>query len=207
MPRKRKALAETDGNQIAVAPPSKKATKVASTTKKAAKPRARKYVYSNQPGYELIFPNIATTYLTRQSRNPEPPPRYISVSWPTNESEKADDEGEEDKDPDMPKPGCTLTQAMIKKVSNMGYPISIDGIEKFEWMIQEQEKREQDMHHMYIYNDFSGYGCSEMIENFVCFHACLFSCTIELTVGEKACGFQQSPLQERCLALQEVGLP
>jgi hypothetical protein len=97
---------------------------------------------------------------------------------------------------------------MIKKVSKMGYPISTDGLEKFQWMMLEQEKRDQDMHNMYIYNDFSGYGTTEMIENFVCFQsfACSRAGTVELTVNGKACGFQQGSTQERCLALQEMGL-
>lgn len=95
---------------------------------------------------------------------------YVNVAWPANGSDDGDDEDQEEEEegPDVPKVGCILTEEMIKKVSKMGYPITTDGIEKFEWMIKEQEKRDQDIHDMYIYNDFSGYGTTEMVENYVC---------------------------------------
>jgi hypothetical protein len=93
---------------------------------------------------------------------------------------------------------------MIKRVSKMGYPITSHGIEKFQWMIEEQGKRDQDEHNMYIYNDFSGYGSTEMIENFVRSTSILFFSIADTKL--KAFGFQQSTLQEGCFAIQEVGL-
>lgn len=50
MPPKRKALAEADANKNAIAPPAKRNSKAASTTKKAAEPKAPKagkFKYSN----------------------------------------------------------------------------------------------------------------------------------------------------------------
>jgi len=79
--------------------------------------------------------------------------------------------------------GDILTEDMIKRVSKMGYPVTTDGIEKFEWMINEQDKRDQDCHNMYIYNDFSGYGCTEMLENMVCFRSAQLPITSRFAVS------------------------
>jgi hypothetical protein len=90
----------------------------------------------------------------------------VNVAWPGHDSD--DGEDEEPDQPGDPKVGDILTEDMVKRVSKMGYPVTADGIEKFEWMINEQNKRDQDCHDMYIYNDFSGYGSTEMMENMVC---------------------------------------
>jgi hypothetical protein len=87
----------------------------------------------------------------------------VNVAWPRSGSE----DSESDDQDGSPKIGDILTEDMIKRVSNMGYPVTTDGIQKFEWMINEQEKRDQDYYDMYICNDFSGYGCTEMLENMV----------------------------------------
>ena len=52
-------------------------------------------------------------------------------------------------------------------VTDKGFPASKAGMEKFIEINQEVEKRDQDMHGMYIYNDFSGYGVTEVMENMV----------------------------------------
>jgi len=62
----------------------------------------------------------------------------------------------------------------------MGYPVTTEGIEKFQWMVEEQDKRDQDRHNMYIYNDFSGYGTTEMIENLVSSLSALLSASLTL---------------------------
>jgi hypothetical protein len=90
----------------------------------------------------------------------------VNVAWPGHDSD--DGEDEEPDQPGDPKVGDILTEDMVKRVSKMGYPVTTGGIEKFEWMINEQNKRDQDCHDMYIYNDFSGYGSTEMMENMVC---------------------------------------
>ena len=96
-----------------------------------------------------------------------PPLDFVNVAWPGRDSEDSEDDDQEGNE-GGPKVGDILTEEMIKGVSKMGYPVTMDGIQKFEWMIKEQDKRNQDYHNMYIYNDFSGYGCTEMLENMVC---------------------------------------
>lgn len=98
-----------------------------------------------------------------------PPLEFVNVAWPGHDSEDGeDDDDEEQEEEGDPKVGDMLTEDMIKRVSEMGYPVTTAGIEKFQWMIDEQDKRDQDSHNMYIYNDFSGYGSTEMIENMAC---------------------------------------
>jgi hypothetical protein len=53
-------------------------------------------------------------------------------------------------------------------VTDEGFPVSKAGMEKFIEINQEVNKRDQDLHGMYIYNDFSGYGVTEVMENLVC---------------------------------------
>ena len=112
------------------------------------------------------------------------------MAWPGPSNDYGEDFEEEEQGEDGdPKVGDILTEDMIKRVSKMGYPVTKDGIEKFQWMLVEQDKRDQDRHEMYIYNDFSGYGCTEMIENLVSsLPACCSSLLIYYT--KKACGFQ-----------------
>jgi hypothetical protein len=118
-------------------------------------------------------------------------PEYVSMAWPQGEDE--DDESDSDEkpdakstdgqregeesskksksdkpEPDLPcKVGEKLTDEMIKQVSDLGYPISEDGLQKLLWPDQEQENRDPDAHNMYIYNDFAGYGITEIFANMV----------------------------------------
>ncbi|RFU36323.1 hypothetical protein B7463_g116, partial [Scytalidium lignicola] len=50
-------------------------------------------------------------------------------------------------------------------VTDKGFPVTKAGLEKFFEINQEIDKRDQDAHDMYIYNDFSGYGVIEVLEN------------------------------------------
>jgi hypothetical protein len=59
-------------------------------------------------------------------------------------------------------------------VTDEGFPVSKAGMEKFIEITEEVSKRDQDSHGMYIYNDFSGYGVTEVMENVVCHH--IFTC-------------------------------
>ena len=90
----------------------------------------------------------------------------MNVAWAGRGSEDSEDDDQEGDEGD-PKIGHTLTEDMIKEVGKMGYPVTTDGIQKFEWMIKEQDKRDQDCHSMYVHNDFC-YGCTGMLENMVC---------------------------------------
>ena len=53
-------------------------------------------------------------------------------------------------------------------VTDKGFPVTKAGMERFLEINQEVDKRDQDTHGMYIYNDFSGYGVIEVLENMVC---------------------------------------
>ena len=102
------------------------------------------------------------------------------MAWPQNGDDDESDSDEESDgesskkskngkpEPDLPcRVGEKLTDEMIKKVSDMGYPISEEGLQKLLWLDQEQENRDPDAHDMYIYNDFSGYGTTEVFANMV----------------------------------------
>ncbi len=52
-------------------------------------------------------------------------------------------------------------------VTEKSFPITKAGIEKFFEINEEVDKRAQDINGMYIYNDFSGYGIIEVLENTV----------------------------------------
>jgi polyhydroxyalkanoate synthesis regulator phasin len=52
-------------------------------------------------------------------------------------------------------------------VTDEGFPVTKAGMERFFEINQAVDKRDQDRHGMYIYNDFSGYGVTEVLENTV----------------------------------------
>lgn len=52
-------------------------------------------------------------------------------------------------------------------VADKGFPVTKAGLEKFFEINEEVDKRDQDAHDMYIYNDFSGYSVTEVLENVV----------------------------------------
>lgn len=52
-----------------------------------------------------------------------------------------------------------------RAVTEKGFPVSKAAFQKFIEINQEIEKRDPDMHGMYIYNDFAGYGITEVMEN------------------------------------------
>ncbi|OBT95029.1 hypothetical protein VE01_07400 [Pseudogymnoascus verrucosus] len=59
----------------------------------------------------------------------------------------------------------TKTFVPPRVVTDEGLPVSRAGMEKFIEINQEIDKRNQDVHGLYIYNDFSGYGVTEVMEN------------------------------------------
>ncbi|KUJ19718.1 uncharacterized protein LY89DRAFT_458520 [Mollisia scopiformis] len=50
-------------------------------------------------------------------------------------------------------------------VTDKGFPVTKAGIKRFREMNLEVDKRNPDLHDMYIYNDFLGYGVKEILEN------------------------------------------
>jgi hypothetical protein len=71
------------------------------------------------------------------------------------------DEEEKDKDRDTE----NNVAASPRVVTDEGFPVTKLGWEKFVEINEEVDKRDQDMHDMYIYNDFTGYGIKEVLEN------------------------------------------
>jgi hypothetical protein len=66
----------------------------------------------------------------------------------------------------MPKEGQLLDE-FCYRVSDLGFPVSEEGMELCQKLDKEQEKRDQDRLGMFIYNDWNGWGISEAMENFV----------------------------------------
>lgn len=79
--------------------------------------------------------------------------------------EERDNAGKKDGDKD--KDG----EPVPRVVTDKGFPVTKEGLEKFFEINQELEKRDPDSHNMYIYNDFAGYGTIEVLENVVCTNA------------------------------------
>ncbi|KAH8817125.1 hypothetical protein F5884DRAFT_853552 [Xylogone sp. PMI_703] len=52
-------------------------------------------------------------------------------------------------------------------VTDEGFPVTKAGLEKFVKINEEMDKRDPDMHAMYIFNDYAGYGAIEVLENLV----------------------------------------
>jgi hypothetical protein len=67
--------------------------------------------------------------------------------------------GEKDKDGEKEESGPP------RVVTDKGFPVTKAGFDRFVEINQEVDKRDQDLHDMYIYNDFSGYGVTEVLEN------------------------------------------
>ncbi|KAK0103968.1 hypothetical protein ONS96_005073 [Cadophora gregata f. sp. sojae] len=66
------------------------------------------------------------------------------------------------KDTDKGKDG---KEEQSRVVTDKGFPITLAGLEIFNHIITEQQKRDPDYHGMYIYNDYAGYGMTEVLEN------------------------------------------
>ncbi|KAF7946086.1 uncharacterized protein EAE97_005124 [Botrytis byssoidea] len=71
------------------------------------------------------------------------------------------------KDLDLPNPGETLSEEWCSRVSDMGFPLSQDGVEFAQKLDKERDKRNQDHYDVHLYNDFNGYGSSEAVQNFL----------------------------------------
>jgi hypothetical protein len=85
-------------------------------------------------------------------------PDYLHLQWP-NISEFLDDENQ-----DMPK-GGELIGPWCNRVSDLGLPVSEVGMEMCRKLSAECEKRNQDIKGTYIYNDWNGWGVSEVMAN------------------------------------------
>lgn len=96
--------------------------------------------------------------------------------WGRREEPEDEDEGEgedEDEDEDADD-GCGKDCKCNKPLAdNPTWPwrITEDGWKLYRKLAFELMKRDQDMHGVYIYNDFTGYGYQEVFENQVSIHA------------------------------------
>ncbi|KAM0289769.1 hypothetical protein ACHAO9_005646 [Fusarium lateritium] len=70
-------------------------------------------------------------------------------------------DGEKDKDDDKEKPYDKLASLH----PDWPWSFTMRGIDRFDWWQQEALKRNQDEFAMHIYNDFTGYGMHEVMEN------------------------------------------
>jgi hypothetical protein len=174
MPPKRKALAETTINMDAPtksrnAKASKTSLESSAPTSSAPKPsapkstdktktRTFKYSNANTVGVPIPPKPYCVQSLTLSSTKLSKKPSYVNLQWP-NIGDFIDD-----KDQDMPKEGETLDK-WCDRVSDLGIPVSNYGMELCEKLVKECEKRNQDMEGIYIYNDWNGWGMSEVMEN------------------------------------------
>jgi hypothetical protein len=62
----------------------------------------------------------------------------------------------------------TTSEEHPRFVTDKGFPITQGGMDRFIEIHDEIDKRDQDCHNMYIYNDWTGYGVTEVMENMVC---------------------------------------
>ncbi|RDL36218.1 Uncharacterized protein BP5553_06830 [Venustampulla echinocandica] len=78
-----------------------------------------------------------------------------------------DDAGDDGKNGDGKTDKDAEKEAFVppRVATDKGFPITKAGIERFYEINEEVNKRDPDMHNMYIYNDFSGYGVIEVLEN------------------------------------------
>ena len=87
-------------------------------------------------------------------------PKYLNLQWPNFY------DFIEDKNQDLPKENQLLDE-FCDRVSDLGFPLSEEGSELLENLDKEVEKRDQDRFDMHIYNDWNGWGISEVLENYV----------------------------------------
>lgn len=88
----------------------------------------------------------------------------MNLQWPNFYDFK------DDKNQDMPKNG-ELIDAWCNRVSDLGIPVSEDGAKILEMLDKEVEKRDSNVHDVILYNDWNGWGVSEVMENLVS-HGC-----------------------------------
>ena len=56
-------------------------------------------------------------------------------------------------------------EGWIDRVSDLGFPVSEEGMKILDKLEKEVEKRDQDLRAMFIWNDWTGWGIAEVMEN------------------------------------------
>ncbi|TVY32895.1 hypothetical protein LSUB1_G007488 [Lachnellula subtilissima] len=90
-----------------------------------------------------------------------------TVAWAEDnedEDEDEDENGDEDTEKDKNN-GNDGEEMSSREVTDKGFPITQAGFDMFKHIVIEQEKRDPDCHDMYIFNDYAGYGMTEVLEN------------------------------------------
>ena len=129
-------------------------------------------------------------------------PKYLNLQWPNFY------DFIEDKNQDLPKENQLLDE-FCDRVSDLGFPLSEEGGELLENLDKEVEKRDQDRFDMHIYNDWNGWGISEVLENYVRIVNLgrgrwrVLDERLTLTIVKR---LQQGYLQEDCKPVQEMGI-
>ncbi|CAG8950185.1 hypothetical protein HYFRA_00008422 [Hymenoscyphus fraxineus] len=159
MPPKRKALSENTHNTRS----TKAAKKTGKESLSAAKDSSSKSSNSTKPAKKGAKDtstkekerNNASSKTTKD-RNKSSKISYMCLEWP-NLAEFIDDE-----DQDMPADGEKI-DTWVDRVSDLGIPVSEAGGAILEKLSDGAEKRDQDARNMYIYEDWNGWGVSEIM--------------------------------------------
>ncbi|KAH7314176.1 hypothetical protein BKA65DRAFT_516287 [Rhexocercosporidium sp. MPI-PUGE-AT-0058] len=173
MPPKRKALAEASANKDTAAKPrNAKAAKTSAKSDASKKPAAKAANDSSSKDSDNGVEKKATPTSKGTSKSKtravkysnantlSKKPQWINLQWP-NIGDFLDDE-----DQDMPEDG-QLIDEFCTRVSDLGIPVSEDGMSLCEKLDREYRKRDQDAHDMHIYNDWNGWAMSELLENYL----------------------------------------
>lgn len=94
-------------------------------------------------------------------------PEMCTVIWPHGDDEDEDEDDAEQRVETAKEKSCDKDgeEEHPREVTDKGFPITKAGMDMFLHIIDEQEKRDQDNFHMHIYNDWNGYGLTEVLEN------------------------------------------
>ncbi|CZR64982.1 uncharacterized protein PAC_14882 [Phialocephala subalpina] len=146
MPPKRKTLSSTSGNASAAEKPrnakaAKTSPKQTATKASSEKKEKKGFKYSNQ-------------------KTLENKPKFMNLQWPNIADFINDPDCQ-----DMPKKGELIDEYCFR-VSDLGLPVSGDGIELLEHFTNECENRDQDIQDVIMYNDWNGWGIMEAMDNF-----------------------------------------
>jgi hypothetical protein len=102
-------------------------------------------------------------------------PTYLLLRWPQDEdsdesgSESDNNNSNRDVSKSIPTGQPLGEEEWTHRVSDFGYPLSRDGLKILDKLQNEQEKRDQDLHGMFIYTDWNGWGYNELLTNMVCY--------------------------------------
>ncbi|KAH7391485.1 hypothetical protein BKA64DRAFT_747031 [Cadophora sp. MPI-SDFR-AT-0126] len=171
MPPKRKALAESSSNKDTATKPRDAKTAKTSAMSDASKksdgkatgkstPNAAEPAKEKAPSAKGASKSKAEAIKFSNPNTLTKKPEWINVQWP-NIGDFLDDE-----DQDMPEHG-QLIDEFCYRVSDLGLPVTEDGMKQCEKLDKEYSKRDQDSHGMHIYNDWNGWGMCELFENYL----------------------------------------